>query len=150
MALDLMADHALDLWLTTEDLPDPDNRVTVDGDGTIRLHYTPNNVEAHERLIAKLKGLLDDIGCRKRLIPCSYYLGKKIPLAGVAHQIGTCRFGADPASSVLDTNCKTHDLDNLYVVDGSFFRSNTGVNPALTIIANALRVADHLRTRLGA
>jgi choline dehydrogenase-like flavoprotein len=77
------------------------------------------------------------------------YIGKRIPLAGVAHQNGTCRFGADPRSSVLDTNCKAHDLDNLYVVDGSFFPSSSAVNPALTIMANALRVADHLKARLG-
>ena len=78
------------------------------------------------------------------------YIGKRIPLAGVAHQNGTCRFGNDPKSSVLDTNCKAHDLDNLYVVDASFFPSSSAVNPSLTIMANALRVGDHLRERLGA
>jgi len=147
MALDTMANHALDFWLTTEDLPDPDNRVLVE-DGEIQLHYTPNNTEPHKRLKRKLKEMLGDIGCQDRLIPCSFYLGKDIPLAGVAHQVGTCRFGTDPAASVLDVNCKAHDLDNLYVVDGSFFPSNSGVNPALTIMANALRVGDHLRDRL--
>jgi len=148
MALDTMADHALDFWLTTEDLPDPDNRVRVDDDGQIHLEYTPNNTTPHEELQGKLKGMLDRLGCQDRLIPCSFYLGKDIPLAGVAHQVGTCRFGTDPEASVLDEHCKAHALDNLYVVDGSFFASNTGVNPALTIMANALRVGDHLLDRL--
>jgi choline dehydrogenase-like flavoprotein len=76
------------------------------------------------------------------------YVGKRIPLAGVAHQNGTARFGTDPNTSVLDTNCKAHELDNLYVVDGSFFPSSSAVNPALTIMANALRVADHMKERL--
>ncbi len=150
MALDTMAAHALDFWLTTEDLPDPDNRVTVDDGGQIHLHYTRNNTTPHDQLMQKLKGMLGDLGCQNRLIPCSFYLGKQIPLAGVAHQVGTCRFGTDSDSSVLDVHCKAHDVDNLYVVDGSFFASNTGVNPALTIMANALRVGDHLVDRLGA
>jgi len=149
MALDTMASHALDFWLTTEDLPDPDNRVIVDDDGQIHLHYTRNNTTPHDQLMRKLKGMLGDLGCQNRLIPCSFYLGKQIPLAGVAHQVGTCRFGTDPDTSVLDVHCKAHDVDNLYVVDGSFFASNTGVNPALTIMANALRVGDHLMDRLG-
>lgn len=148
MALDTMADHALDFWLTTEDLPDPENRVRVDDRGRIRLHYTPNNVEPHRRLKRKLKGMLGSLGCRDRLVPCTFYLGKDVPLAGVAHQVGTCRFGRDPATSVLDEHCRAHEVGNLYVVDGSFFASNTGVNPALTIMANALRVGDHLLDRL--
>jgi choline dehydrogenase-like flavoprotein len=77
-------------------------------------------------------------------------LDQRIPLAGVAHQSGTVRFGDDPATSALDVNCKAHELDNLYVVDGSFFPSSGAVNPALTIMANALRVGDHLLERLGA
>jgi choline dehydrogenase-like flavoprotein len=145
-----MAEHSLDFWLTSEDLPDPENRVTLTPDGGISLHYTPNNLEAHEGLVAKLKGLLREIGCENKLLPCSVYLGKKIPIAGTAHQCGTVRFGDDPSSSALDRNCKAHELDNLYVVDGSFFPSSTAVNPALTIIANALRVGDHLLERLGA
>ena len=77
------------------------------------------------------------------------FVGQRIPLAGVAHQNGTLRFGDDPTTSVLDPNCRAHDVDNLYVVDGSFFPSSGAVNPALTIIANALRVGDHLLERLG-
>ena len=76
------------------------------------------------------------------------YIGKRIPLAGVAHQNGTLRFGRDPKSSVLDVHCKAHELDNLYVVDASFFPSSSAVNPALTIMANALRVGDHILGRL--
>jgi choline dehydrogenase-like flavoprotein len=71
-------------------------------------------------------------------------MGKRIPLAGVAHQNGTLRFGSDPKTSVLDTDCKAHDLDNLYCVDAGFFASSSAVNPTLTIVANALRVGDNL------
>ena len=149
VALEQVAQHSLDFWLTSEDLPDPENRVELTRDGQVKLHYRENNLEGHERLAGKLKGMLGEIGCDNQLIPCNFYLGKKIPLAGVAHQCGTIRFGDDPATSALDRDCKAHDLDNLYVVDGSFFVSSTGMNPGLTIMANALRVADHLKTRLG-
>ena len=148
MTLDLMARHAVDFWITSEDLPAPDNRVTLNSKGEIVLHYQEKNKEGHQRLIAKLKGMLREINCESRLIPTSLYLGKKIPLAGTAHQNGTIRFGRDPKTSALDTNCKAHDVDNLYVVDGSFFVSSSAVNPALTIMANALRVADHLKARM--
>jgi len=155
--LDLMANHSLDFWLTSEDLPDPNNRVSLDREGKIVLTYTPNNQEAHKRLTAKLKDLMNQQttcpihgkACHVGLFGRNLYVGQRIPLAGVAHQNGTIRFGKDPATSVLDRNCKAHDLDNLYVVDGSFFPSSSAVNPALTIIANALRVSDHLRERLG-
>jgi choline dehydrogenase-like flavoprotein len=86
--------------------------------------------------------------CEPHVLPRSLYLGKNIPIGGTAHQCGTVRFGRDPRSSALDVNCKAHDLDNLYVVDGSFFPSSGAVNPALTIMANALRVGDHLLERL--
>jgi choline dehydrogenase-like flavoprotein len=155
--LDLMARHSLDFWLTSEDLPHPDSRVTLDRDGNIVLSYTPNNLEAHTRLRAKLETLMQqqtrcDIHgnqCHQGLFARSLFVGERIPLAGVAHQCGTIRFGRDPRTSALDVNCRAHDLDNLYVVDGSFFPSSGAVNPALTIAANALRVADHLRERLG-
>ena len=75
---------------------------------------------------------------------------ERIPIEGVAHQCGTVRFGNDPATSALDLDCKAHDLDNLYVVDTSFFPSSSAVNPALTAMANAMRVGDHLLDRLGA
>ena len=155
--LDLLAKHALSFWLTSEDLPDPNNRVTLDRDGRIVLQYTPNNQEAHARLTSKLKELMGrqskcDVhghDCHQGLFARNLFLGDRIPLAGVAHQNGTIRFGADPKTSALDIHCKTHDVDNLYVVDGSFFPSSAAVNPALTIMANALRVGDHLKQRLG-
>ncbi|MGC4054188.1 MAG: GMC family oxidoreductase [Paludibaculum sp.] len=154
--LDLMASHSLDFWLTSEDLPDPNNRVTVDREGNIVLSYQPNNEEGHKRLIARLKHLMQQQTacpmhgheCHQGLFARNLFLGERIPLAGVAHQNGTIRFGEDPATSALDVNCKAHELDNLYVVDGSFFPSSGAVNPALTIMANALRVGDHLIERL--
>jgi choline dehydrogenase-like flavoprotein len=154
--LDMMAKHSLDFWLTSEDLPDPDNRVTLDAQGGIVLSYKPNNEEGHKRLIAKLKGLMQQQTkckvhgheCHEGLFSRNLFVGQRIPLAGVAHQVGTVRFGNDPRSSALDANCKTHDLDNLYIVDGSFFCSSGAVNPALTIMANALRVGQHLITSL--
>ena len=103
---------------------------------------------AVKRLVKRLKGLLGELDCEHHLLEATVYLGKKIPIAGTAHQCGTVRFGNDPKASALDVNCRTHDVDNLYVVDGSFFPSSTAVNPALTIIANALRVGDHLLERL--
>ena len=154
--LDLMARHSLDFWLTSEDLPEPTNRVTLDRDGNIVLTYKPNNEEAHKRLSAKLESLMNQQSkctihgesCYQGLFSRNLFIGQRIPLAGVAHQNGTIRFGRDPGTSALDINCKAHDLDNLYVVDGSFFPSSGAVNPGLTIVANALRVGDHLLERM--
>jgi choline dehydrogenase-like flavoprotein len=156
--LDLMARHSLDFWLTSEDLPDPRNRVTLNAAGEIVLDYTLVNEEGHRQLVARLKRLMQQQSrcaahgheCHEGLFARSLFLGQRIPLAGVAHQCGTIRFGRDPRTSALDLNCKAHDLDNLYVVDASFFPSSGAVNPALTIIANALRVGDHLIDRLNA
>lgn len=149
MVLDEIAHHAVDFWLTTEDLPDPNNRVTVDKNGNLSLHYTPNNQLPMQKLYEKLKSMLNHLGMHPDyLLPRNVYMKTSIPIAGVAHQSGTCRFGIDPQSSVLDLNCKAHELDNLYVVDTSFFPSIGAVNPSLTAIANALRVGDHLLERL--
>jgi choline dehydrogenase-like flavoprotein len=149
-ALRDVAEHAIDFWLSTEDLPRSDNRVTLDGDGNIRLKYTQSNPTAAKRLYHQLKSMLGDLGMHPdHLINRFAYMKSYIPIAGVAHQAGTCRFGTDPATSVLDVNCKAHDLDNLYVVDTSFFPSIGAVNPALTAMANAIRVGDHLLQRLG-
>ncbi|MEQ1893619.1 MAG: GMC family oxidoreductase [Planctomycetota bacterium] len=148
MTLDFMAKHSLDFWLTSEDLPDPENRVSVDRSGKIVLTYVPNNEEGHVRLQRKLKSLLKALDCHEHLIPLQLFVGQRIPLAGVAHQNGTIRFGDDPRTSALDRDCKAHELDNLYVVDASFFPSSGAVNPALTIMANALRVGDRLLERL--
>ena len=155
-ALEKMARHSLDFWLTSEDLPASENRVTLDAKGGIVLSYTPNNEEAHNRLTAKLKELMgkqtkcQEHGhqCHQGLFARNLFVGQRIPLAGVAHQVGTVQFGTNPSTSALDLNCKSHELDNLYVVDGSFFVSSGAVNPALTIMANALRVGDHLLERL--
>jgi choline dehydrogenase-like flavoprotein len=149
-SLDRVARHAIDFWLSTEDLPEPDNRVTLDRDGNIRLAYTPNNEESKQRLYAKLKSMLGQLDMNPdHLIHRFAYMKNEIPVAGVAHQAGTCRFGTDPASSVLNSDCRAHEVDNLYVVDTSIFPSISAVNPALTAMANALRVGDHLLARLG-
>jgi choline dehydrogenase-like flavoprotein len=177
--LETMKHHAVPWWLTTEDLPDPNNRVTLhnttplsvessqpgvagahpSGDtgytnesetvteaapGRIQLSYTPNNVESFNRLKERWVDVLKRAGHATTSVPLHAYFKKRIPLEGVGHQNGTCRMGADPATSVLDPHCKAHDLDNLYVVDASCFVSASAVNPSLTIIANAIRVADHL------
>jgi choline dehydrogenase-like flavoprotein len=149
--LEDMARHAVDFWLSTEDLPRPENRVTLNRKGEIQLSYKQTNHESAKRLYHELKKLLAHTGMHAdHLIPRHAYLKTDIPVAGVAHQAGTCRFGSDPDSSVLNTDCRTHELDNLYVVDTSFFPSIGAVNPALTAMANALRVGDHLLERLGA
>src|SRR5262249_5448888 len=147
--LNNLADHAVDFWLTTEDLPDPENRVTVDQSGKVTLSYTPNNQVPTRRLYDQLKSILGRLGLHPdHLIPRNLYMKTEIPIAGCAHQAGTCRFGNDANTSVVDRNCKAHELDNLYVVDTSFFVSIGAVNPSLTAIANAIRVGDHLLQRL--
>jgi choline dehydrogenase-like flavoprotein len=146
-----IARHAVDFWLSTEDLPRLENRVTLRPDGRIAIAYEPTNELPKKQLLHELKRLLGQLGMhRDHLIPRHAYLKNDIPVAGVAHQAGTCRFGRDPATSVLDTDCRAHEVDNLYVVDTSFFPSIGAVNPALTAMANALRVGDHLLARLGA
>jgi choline dehydrogenase-like flavoprotein len=144
-----VADHAIDFWLSTEDLPQAENRVSVDGEGKLTLKYKSSNDTARDRLFEQLRSLLKHLGMQEHhLIPRWAYLENKIPVAGVAHQAGTCRFGSDPASSALNTDCRAHELDNLYVVDTSFFPSISAVNPALTAMANAVRVGEHLLERL--
>ncbi len=146
-----VAGHGVDFWLTTEDLPMPDNRVTVDGDGTVHLAYTPTNNDEASRLYDELKKIMNHTGMAEHhVLGKNFYMNMSIPVAGCAHQAGTCRFGTDPATSVLDVTCKAHELDNLYVVDTSFFPSIGAVNPALTAIANALRVGDHINQRIAA
>jgi choline dehydrogenase-like flavoprotein len=177
--LETMKHHAVPWWLTTEDLPAAENRVTLEnatpssvenmqpgvagphpaGDTgrtnecepvndhapyRIKLAYTPNNVESFNRLKDRWVDVLKKAGHLDTHVPLHAYFKKRIPLEGVGHQNGTCRMGDDPATSVLDANCKAHDLDNLYVVDASCFVSASAVNPSLTIIANAIRVSDHL------
>ncbi len=150
-ALRDVATHAVDFWLSTEDLPRAENRVTLEHDGNVKLAYSPTNGAAADRLFHKLKSMLGHLGMHPdHLFPRHAYLKTDIPVAGVAHQAGTCRFGTDPATSVVNTDCRAHEVDNLYVVDTSIFPSIGAVNPALTAMANALRVGDHLLERLGA
>jgi choline dehydrogenase-like flavoprotein len=146
-----IASHAVDFWLSTEDLPRAENRVTLTKDGHIQISYSATNTEAKDRLYRQLKEMLDHLGMhRHHLLPHDAYLKNEIPVAGCAHQAGTCRFGTDPATSALNTDCRAHELDNLYVVDTSCYPSIGAVNPALTAMANALRVGDHLLGRMGA
>jgi choline dehydrogenase-like flavoprotein len=147
--LERIAKHAIDFWLSTEDLPRPENRVTLESDGNVKLTYTETNAEAKKQLYEKLRSILGKLDMNPgHLIRRFAYMRNDIPIAGCAHQAGTARFGTDPASSVLDVNCKAHELDNLYVVDTSVFPSIGAVNPALTAMANSLRVGDHLLERL--
>ena len=148
MPFETMARHSMDFWLSSEDLPRPENRIRYDGDKVL-LEVVENNMEAHGRLKAKLEQVLGKLDAHPVLLDRSLYFGKNIPIGGTAHQAGTARFGVDPASSVLDLDCKAHELDNLYIADASFFPSIGAVNPTLTIIANALRVADRIKSRLG-
>jgi choline dehydrogenase-like flavoprotein len=148
-SLDETAHHAVDFWLTTEDLPKPENRVTVDGDGNVHLAYQPTNDDEAARLYHELKKILNHVGMADHhVLEKNFYMDMSIPIAGCAHQAGTVRFGADPATSVLDPDCKAHELDNLYAVDTSFFPSIGAVNPALTAMANAIRVGEHLVDRM--
>ena len=144
---EVMSRHAMDFWLSSEDLPRPENRIRLDADGRVVLELTENNMEAHRRLRARLEALLSACGMHPHLIERKLYFGKGIPIGGTAHQAGTARFGTDPATSVLDLDCKAHEIDNLYVADASFFPSIAAVNPTLTIVANALRVADRIAAR---
>jgi choline dehydrogenase-like flavoprotein len=126
-------------WLAmTEDLPSPENRVTVGSDGRIRLHYRPNNQRAHHELVAAAGRILKRLGFWKVM---KHSHGNQ----NTTHQCGTLCFGTDPRRSVLDPYCRAHDVGNLFVVDASFFPSSAAVNPGLTIVAQALRVADHIR-----
>ncbi|MGH8125845.1 MAG: FAD-dependent oxidoreductase [Rhodanobacteraceae bacterium] len=142
-----LAHHSLDFWLSSEDLPKPENRIRYD-DGRVVVEQTDNNMQAHHHLRAKLQSLLEPMGAHPHFLERRYYLGKPVPIGGTAHQAGTARFGTDPQSSVLDLDCKAHEIDNLYVVDASFFPSIGAVNPTLTIVANALRVADRIAERM--
>jgi choline dehydrogenase-like flavoprotein len=145
------AAHAVDFWLTTEDLPKPGNRVTLDKDGNIRLDYSHSNESEAADLYAEFRKILNHVGLAKHhVLHKSFYMSMNVAIAAVAHQAGTCRFGTDPATSALDVNCKAHEVDNLYVADTSIFPSIGAVNPGLTAIANAIRVGEHIADRLGA
>ena len=139
-AYDWWVARGVDWLVMSEDLPVKENRVTVDASGRIVLHYRPNNLAAHRRLVRKTKRILHKLGLP---IVMTHSHGAK----NTTHQCGTLVFGTDPRTSVLDTFCRTHDVDNLFVVDASFFPSSAAVNPGLTIAAQALRVADHIKEK---
>ncbi len=149
MPFEEMARHSMDFWLSSEDLPRPENRIFYNGERVV-LDVTEGNMEAHHRLKKKLETMLSKAGAHPVLLERSLYLGQNVPIGGTAHQAGTARFGTDPRTSVLDLDCKAHELDNLYLADASFFPSIGSVNPTLTIIANALRVVDKIKLRLSA
>ncbi len=138
-----IAAHSSDWWVMSEDVPDPENRVTLAPDGRIRIRWRPTNVVTHRRLLREAKRIFRAAGY-------PIILTRTMGIETNSHQVGTLRFGHDPATSVLDPFCKAHDVENLYVVDASFFPSSAAVNPALTIMAQALRVADHLLGRQAA
>jgi choline dehydrogenase-like flavoprotein len=132
-----MAQRSVDWWIMSEDLPDVNNRVELAADGGIRVHWQPNNLVAHQKLIDAAVKMMRRAG----------YLFVFIERMGIAtnsHQCGTARFGVDPATSVLNPYCQMHEVENVYVVDSSFFPSSSAVNPALTIAAQALRVAGQI------
>ena len=131
--LKFLEHHSTDWWATTEDLPDPSNRVTLDADGRIRLFYRPKNLTAHGWLVREAKQLL-----RKAGFPIVF--ASRLPITATAAQCGTLRFGEDPRTSVLNPVCQTHDVDNLWVVDGSHMTSSSATNPGLSIAAQALRL----------
>jgi choline dehydrogenase-like flavoprotein len=137
-AYDAWVARGVDWLAMSEDLPTRDNRVTIDPDGRIRLHYRPNNLKAHHMLVAEMRRILKRLGF---WIVVAHSHGNR----NTTHQCGTLVFGDDPRESVLDPYCRTHDIENLFVVDASFFPSSAAVNPALTIVAQALRVADHIK-----
>ena len=149
LPFELMADHALDFWLSSEDLPRPENRIRIDDRGRVRLEMTSNNMQGHQALRRKLESLLKGMNAHPQLFERKLYFREDMKIAATSHQAGTARFGADPSTSVLDLDCRAHEVDNLYLADASFFVSIGAVNPTLTIIANALRVADRIGERLG-
>jgi len=132
-ALKTVTDRSLDIYLTTEDLPRPDNRVSVEGD-KIMISWTPNNLAPHQELVKR-------VGRAVRRAGYPILLTERMGIATNSHMCGTAVAGTDPSTSVLDRECRSHDVDNLFVVDSSFFPSSAALNPALTIAANALRVA---------
>src|SRR5213083_1255784 len=150
-SLERVAKHAIDFWLSTEDLPRPENRVSVDRDGKLTLAYTATNETPKQELYKQLHSMLAKLHMEPgHLFHRFAYMKNEIPVAGVAHQAGTCRMGDDADTSVVNADCRAHEVDNLYVVDTSVFPSIGAVNPALTAMANSLRVGDQLLERMGA
>ncbi len=141
-----IAQHAIDFWLTSEDIPQPENRVALNKNNQIQLiyHREANNVQSFETLKMRLKKIMSDVGKIDPQLQNIIWGGYDLGISGVSHQCGTLRFGTNPAASLLDINCKMHDLENVFVVDASFFPSSGAYNPSLTIAANAFRVAEYI------
>jgi len=143
-----LSSRSIDWWITAEDLPDPENRVTLRKDGSIRTAYTVNNREAYHRIKAKLNAIIDQLGEKDPLLNNAVRVGYDLGVSGVSHQMGTLKFGHDPKTSVLNAYCRAHEVENLYAVDASFFVSSGAFNPSLTIAANALRVGEYIKRQL--
>lgn len=147
-SLESIAARTIDWFITAEDLPDAENRVMLREDGSIRLAYRRNNEEAYNRLLAKLRTAMEQVERRRRRAG-PVLLHQRLGISGVSHQNGTLRMGTDPRTSVVDPHGRTHDLENLFVCDGSVFPASGAVNPSLTIMALALRLARHLSRVMG-
>lgn len=132
--LEYLTGHSVDMYLTTEDLPDRNNRITVQSSGRIDVHWRANNLQPHRELTRLVSRAV-----RRAGYPLIFT--QRMSIETNSHQCGTAVMGADPAHSVLDPGCRTHDVANLWVVDSACFPSSAALNPALTIAANALRVA---------
>ena len=139
--LSYLANRSIEWWVMSEDLPDPNNRVTLSSSGRIRIHRKPNNLTAHRRLLSRARRML-------RLAGYPILFSQEMGIETNSHQCGTLCMGKDPGDSVLDPYCRVHELNNLRVVDASFFPSSGAMNPALTIAAQALRVADNMKAQL--
>lgn len=138
----MLSSRSVDWWIMSEDLPDPENRVTLDPSGKIKLSYTPNNLKSHGELVKLWAGHMRALGY-------PIIVQSKMDIKVSMHQCGTARFGTQPENSVLDTYCKVWDVDNLYVVDASFLPSSTALNPSLTIVAQAQRAGEQILRQLG-
>ncbi len=135
LPLKYVANHSVDLYLTTEDVPKPENRVRLDGHGQIWVDWTSNNLSSHSELLKR-------VGRTMKRAGYPLILAERMGIETNSHRCGTAAMGEDPAGSVIDRDCRAHDLTNLWLLDSSGFPSSAGLNPALTIAANALRVID--------
>lgn len=135
--LDSMVARSIDWWMTSEELPDPNNRIQLGKDGQLEVTWRPNNEKAHAVLLANVKKMMRNAG-----YPFNFH--KRFGIAANAHQCGTLRLGFEPASSVCDPTGKIHGVDNLYVADASVFPSSTAMAPTLTLVALSLKMGQRL------
>jgi choline dehydrogenase-like flavoprotein len=135
-----MSARSVDIYLTTEDLPSVENRVRIDGD-RILIDWKPTNVAPHHELVRRIRRIV-----RKAGYPLIFT--QQMGIETNSHMCGTAVGGHDSTTSVLDSTCRSHDIENLWVADASFFPSSAALNPALTIAANTLRIAPSIVTGL--